>query len=119
MSENTNVPAPKTTKAPKAAKKVEKAAAKSRDRGMADVPAATRRVEFIKALRKMGATSATSAKPVSAIAAKLGYGNYDVYCLGYHKYPLAVEGYVKQCKLEDSRELHFYLTAKGQKNLPE
>ena len=69
MAENTTTPATKPAKAPKAAKKVEKAAAKSRDRGMADVPAATRRLEFVKCLRKMGAVNATSAKPISAITA--------------------------------------------------
>lgn len=91
-----------------------KAKAKA-SRGMADVPAAQRRVALVKLLRKVGATGAGSAKPVSELAAKLGYTKYDVYCLAYHKYHLATAGILKTTTEEGVRGLVVYLTAKGVK----
>lgn len=82
------------------------------DRGMASIPAAERRVAFLKMLKKLGATSAAAARSKTEIAAKLGYGEYDVYCLGYHKYPLAVNGLVKSATHEEGG-LAFYITVKG------
>jgi len=107
-------PAPK-----KAVKPAEKKPTGARARSMSTVPAAERRQAFLKLLRKMGADKATSAVPISKIAAKLGYNNYDVYCLGYHKFALGAGGYVKSAKLEDVKELSFYLTAKGVKSGPD
>ncbi len=110
------------TKAPKkpVAKPATKAKAKVvRDRSSADVPAAARRLALVKLLRKCQATKATTAKPISFLAEKLGYNPYDVYCLVYHKYQLAVEGFVKTAKIEDVKGLCVYLTAKGVKTDPE
>lgn len=84
-------------------------------RGMADVPAAERRLALVRALRKAGAVSPGSARAIPDLAAKLGYTNYDVYCLAYHKYHLATAGIVKVCEVEGRRGLSVYLTAKGQK----
>lgn len=90
-----------------------------RDRSMADAPASARRLALVKVLRKYQATKTMSAKPISFLADKLGYSVYDVYCLAYSKYPLAVNGFVKTVKLEGSKELSIYLTAKGVKTDPE
>ena len=93
--------------------------AKAKDRSMADVPASEQRQAFLKLLRKHKADKPLSAMPISKIAEKLGYTHYNVYCLGYHKRPLAVGGYVKSVKLEDAKELSFHLTAKGVKSGPD
>ena len=92
----------------------------SKDRSLkSSIPAADRRLAFVKLLRKLGANSATSAVACSTIAQKLDYTTYDVYCLGYPKYKLGADGFVKTVKHEGSREVSFYLTAKGLKNDPE
>lgn len=99
-----------------AKKSVEKAKTLARaDRSMADVPAETRRRELVKLLKKLGATSPTTARPVQYLAEKIGYTRYDVYCLVYHKYQLGVTGIVKTVQLEGVRGLSAYLTAKGAK----
>lgn len=109
--------APKKVMAPKkAAPKKEPA---ERDRSMSDVPASERRLALVKLLRKHKATSGATAIPLSVIAGKLGYTTYDVYCLSYHKFPLARDGFVKTANREDSKETLVYLTAKGVKNDPE
>jgi len=92
---------------------------KAKDRSMADVPASEQRQAFLKLLRKHKADKALSAMPISKIAEKLGYTHYNVYCLGYHKRPLAIGGYIKVVKLEDAKELSFHLTAKGAKSGPD
>lgn len=101
----------KTTTNGKAKKKV--------DRSMSDVPVAERRLALVKLLRKLGATSASTSRPISLLAEKLGYTRYDVYCLVYHKFPLATEGFVKVVQLEENPDRSVYLTAKGQKTDPE
>jgi hypothetical protein len=115
--------APVKTAAKKApAKKTvvaKKADGKKVDRSMASIPAAEQRLAFLKLLRKLGAVSAVTAKPLTVIAEKLGYTEYNVYCLGYSKRMLAMEGFVKSIKLEGSRETSYYLTAKGAKTDPE
>ncbi len=124
----TAAPAPKVPKAPAkpkakpAAKKASTGPAKKtaaspvkQDRSAADVPVAQRRLALVKLLRKLGATKATTARQVSELAGKLGYTNYDVYCLAYHTYFLAEAGIVKTCVQEGERGLGVYLTAKGVK----
>lgn len=100
----------------KAKAKVEpkKDAAKRTDRAMSDIPAADRRKALVKALRAAKATGALAAKPIDELATKLGYGEYDVYCLVYHKFKLHVDGIVKTVKLEGAKRLSAYLTKKGQ-----
>ncbi len=102
-------------KASKPKVKAKKKAAGKTDRSAADVPAGDRRVALVKLLRKLGASSATAARPVPLLAEKLGYNQYDVYCLGYHKFPLAVGGFLKSVKHEGQKTVSFYLTAKGMK----
>ena len=102
-------------KAKKPVKPAAKKSAAAKDRSAADVPARDRRVALVKLLRKMQATSATAAKPVKALAERLGYNDYDVYCLAYHKYPLAAAGLVKTVQVEGVRGLSVHLTAKGAK----
>ena len=109
-----------TKKPAKKPTKKTSASASAKDRSLkSEIPAAQRRVAFVKLLRKMGATSATAAVAGSVIAEKLGYTPYDVYCLGYPKYKLATEGFVKSAKHEGQREVAYYLTAKGNKQDPE
>ncbi len=103
------------TKATPAKKAAANGTARKADRGMADVPAADRRLALVKLLRKVGATSSAAARPVGVLAEKLGYTAYDVYCLAYHKYHLAAEGIVKTTTVEGQRGLSVYLTAKGAK----
>lgn len=111
---------PKSSKpAAKGKPKTKTAKATKLDRSAADEPANVRRTKLIQLLRKMKATASGSARPISELAAKLGYTPYDVYCLGYEKYKLFQEGYLKHTSLEGSRETYFYLTAKGAKLLPE
>lgn len=102
---------------PKKTADVKKATVK--DRSMSDVPAAERRLALVKLLRKHRATSGATAMETSKIAERLGYTAYDVYCLAYHKFPLARDGFVKTARREDSKETLIYLTAKGQKTDPE
>lgn len=96
-----------------------KKAPPTRDRSMSDVPASERRLALVKLLRKHRATSGASAIPASQIAEKLGYTAYDVYCLAYHKFPLARDGFVKTARREDSKETLVYLTTKGVNTDPE
>lgn len=77
------------------------------------VSAHDRRVALMTLLRKLGATGAGSARSIPELASKLGYTDYDVYCLVYHKYPLAGGGFVKTVEVEGERSLHVHLTAKG------
>lgn len=110
----------KKAAAPKAKVKKASGEAPKADRSMADVPVATRRAALLAWLKKVGAKTVASAKPVSEIADALGYNRYDVYCLVYHKYFLFTEGYVKTEKVENAngrQELGAYLTAKGLKGL--
>lgn len=106
------------TKAPKVKAKAKPAAkpkkAARTDRGMADVPAKDRRKALVKVLRAAKATGALSSKPIDELATKLGYGEYDVYCLCYPKFKLQTDGLVKTVKLEDSKRIGAYLTKKGQ-----
>lgn len=108
---------PKTAPKPKPAAKpkAEKSPANKRDRGMSEVPAETRRRELVKLLRKQGATSSARAVTTGDLAKKLGYTPYDVYCLAYHSYPLAKNGFVQTAVVEGSRDRGVYLTAKGAK----
>ena len=106
-------------KVPAKAKPAKAASKKSVDRAMSDVPAKERRVNLVKVLRKMGAVDKESARPISVLAQKLGYTAYDVYCLTYHKFPLAKQGFVKVTEQEGHRDQCVYLTAKGQSTLPE
>lgn len=118
----TSTPAAEAKKPRAKSAKPKKADAKPRDpkdRSMADAPASEQRQAFLKLLRKHKADKPTSAMPISKIAEKLGYTHYNVYCLGYHKRPLAVGGYVKAVKMEDAKELSFHLTAKGMKSGPD
>ncbi len=89
---------------------------RKRNRGTAiGVSVQDRRIALVKLLRTMKATSATSAKPVVEVAEKLGYTNHDVYCLAFHQFPLAKQGFVKTAKLPDVRGNAIYLTDKGKK----
>lgn len=108
----------KTSKTSKTSKTVKEKTSTKKDRSMADVPAMERRDCLVKLLRKLNATSAMTAKPISLLAEKLGYTNYDVYYMCYGKCLLATEEIVKTAKLEEHRDLCIYLTAKGQKTLP-
>lgn len=99
----------------KTSKKSPKVDAKKTSRDMADAPASDRRLALVKLLRKMGATSASTSRPIDALANKLGYNQYDVYCLGYHKFHLAKQGMIKTVKMEDQKVVSYYLTAKGAK----
>lgn len=90
--------------------------AEKKSRAMAQVPAAERRAALLKLLVKLGATTATTAAGLGKLASKLGYTEYDVYCLVYHKHLLATSEFVKTVKLEDSG-LSAYITAKGVKSL--
>lgn len=117
-------PAPKPKLPAKAKAPATKAKAKPKtkiaangklDRTAADVPVGDRRLALVKLMRKLRATSADAGVPISELAPKLGYTRYDVYCLAYHKYPLAAAGYVKHAAADSGRELCYYLTAKGAK----
>lgn len=89
------------------------------DRSMkSDVPAKDRRLALLKLLRKHGATKVSTAKPISFLAAKLGYTPYDVYMLTYRTSPLVIQELVKTCQTEEHRDLSVYLTAKGVKSDP-
>lgn len=99
----------------KTSKKSPKVGAKKTSRNMADVPASDRRLALVKLLRKMGATSASVSRPIDVLADKLGYNQYDVYCLGYHKFHLAKQGMIKTVKMEDQKVVSYYLTAEGAK----
>lgn len=118
-------PAVEPKKAKSKAKKVKaktpakKSSEDGRDRSMAPVPASERRKAFLALLRRRKADKPSSAIAISEMAEKLGYNSYDVYCLGYHKYPLAAGGYVKSVKHEGDKELSFYATAKGMKSSPD
>lgn len=119
-SSNGQLPPARKPAARKAAKKPAKKPAKAKkapakDRSAGDAPASERRAALVKLLRKMGADNGMSAVPISKLAGKLGYNPYDVYCLAYHKFPLAKGGFVKTTVHEDSREQCVYLTAKGAK----
>ncbi len=112
---------PATKPAPKkaaTAKATTKAAPAASGRAMAPVPAAERRAALLKLLRQKKATGALAAVATEELAAKLGYTPYDVYCLGYHKFPLAAGGYLKTTKTQEGG-LAYYLTAKGQKSGPD
>ena len=111
--------APKAKPAAKADKKSKPESTGPRTRAMAKVPAAERRQALLKLMRKLGADKSTNAVPISKLADKLGYSHYDVYCLGYHKFPLAVGGYLKSVKIEGQPEMSLYLTAKGMKSGPD
>ncbi len=78
-------------------------------------PVVERRRMVVKALRKMRATSAGTAKTATEIAAKCGLSRFDVYGQLYHTHKLQTDGFVKQIKDEGARELGYYLTAKGEK----
>lgn len=92
----------------------------TKDRSMGDVPAKTRRRELVKLLKKLGATSGTSARPLTELAIKLGYTPYAVYCLVYRKHKLAIDGLIKTVDVEDVKGLSAHLTTKGAKvNLDE
>ena len=77
------------------------------------LPVKERQDRFIAALRSLKATSPTSAKPAADIIAADGkLTEFDVYCLGYHKNALAVEGKVKTASIEGVRGLSYYYVAK-------
>lgn len=88
------------------------------NRSMAEAPVKERRDHLVKALRKLQAVNSGTAVSINDLAKKLGYTAYDVYCLTYHKYPLAVQGFIKTAKHEGNRITMVYLTSKGQKTLP-
>lgn len=103
---------------PKAIAKPVKAVAKApkvRAIGDTDAPVAERRQIVVRAMIKMGATGATSARTADEISAKSGLTRFDVYGLLYHTNELQKSGYAKQAQLEGVRGLSYYLTAKGAK----
>lgn len=107
---------PKTATPTTARKK--KAERKSRAMNRS-VPAKDRRLALVTLLRTLKATSHQSARTVNELAEKLKYNPYDVYCMVYHKYHLATDGFVKTFKEDGGREVKVFLTAKGVKNDPE
>lgn len=84
----------------------------AKSRALGDVPARERRRALIKHLKSVRAFSPLEAKPIDAVADKLGYTEYSVYCLVYPKFKLAIDGLVKTAKLEGSR-MAIYLTPRG------
>jgi len=80
------------------------------------LPAAEKRARFLKALKQLGAVSATTAVPAAAVVKRDGkLTPFDVYCQGYHKNELATDGLIKLVNVEGTRGLAYHLTAKGQK----
>lgn len=77
------------------------------------------RVSVMKALKALRATSETSAKSASDVMKrskpKVETKKVKLHCDIYRGTELAQHGYVKSVHFEDSRELHYYLTAKGLK----
>lgn len=84
-----------------------------------DLTPVQRRLVVVKAMRKIGATTAATSITATALAAKCGMSRFEVYGALYHTHPLQVQGFVKQVKLEDNRENSYHLTAKGIKSDPE
>lgn len=109
--------APKARKAnkPKKAAKPNQPTKAAREVGVTDKSVGERRLMVIKVLRRGKATSAMTAMTATAVAAKSGLTRFDAYGQLYHTHFLQQAGFVKQVKLEGSRELSFFLTAKGDK----
>jgi len=118
-------PTPKTTSPkqsspkPKTSKKTPAVTAKVRSVGDTDMSPTQRRLAVIKAMRKIGAVSATTAATADLLAEKSGLTRFDVYGQLYHANPLQKNGFVKQVQVEGVRGLSYHLTAKGQKSDPE
>jgi hypothetical protein len=90
-------------------------AKKAADRSMPECGMSAARAAFIKYLQQRKAINEGRAVAQSEAAAKLGYTSYAVYCLGYHKFALAAQGFVVGCRPEGSSETHYYLTPAGAK----
>lgn len=76
---------------------------------------AERRTMLLKAMKKLGATSAGAARTADEIAKKSGLTRFDVYGLCYHSHPLVTDKLVKIAKIEGVHGLSYYLTASGLK----
>lgn len=83
-----------------------------------------RRVAVVKAMRALGAVSATEARPAEEITAKASksapelVGRVDLVKIildVYRTSELLHNGFAKSCKHEGERGLRYYLTAKGVK----
>lgn len=77
-----------------------------------------RRVAVVKAMRKLGAVSATTAVTASAIAKAAGIPEDEVFRVKvvldvYRVTELVHNGFAKSVRPEGSRELAYYLTPKG------
>lgn len=106
--------APKAANKAPAAKAVKDAPKTSADKG---VLWSEKRVTIVKAMRKLGATSAATAKSAAAIAEKAGCKVSDVKHYCYYKQQLVQYGFVKiaTAESENQRGLAYYLTAAGVK----
>jgi hypothetical protein len=109
-------PAPKGKAKPKA--KAEKSVAA---RETPDLPPRDRRINVVKALRQLRATSATAARSLDDVAAKAGTTKYDVYGVisghsgkaGSSPSCLIATGHAKVADVE-GQGLSVYLTKRGQ-----
>lgn len=112
---------PKAAAAKPTPKKADTAtvAPKGRSVGETDKTPAQRRMAVIKAMRGLGAVSATTSVTADRLATKCGMTRFDVYGQLYHTNHLQRDGFVKQVQMEGVRGLSYHLTAKGQKTDPE
>jgi hypothetical protein len=97
---------------PKVAKKATEKVNRTATKGTTP---AERTVSLLRAMRQLGATSVGTARPSADLAKKAGLTKFDVYGLCYHTHSLVVDGLVKIVKMEGTRGLSYYLTAKGVK----
>lgn len=77
-----------------------------------------RRQAVVKAMRKLGAISASTARPAEDIAKKANFKGLDVvkvklHCDVYRGSELIKQGFANSTREEGSRSLLYYLTAKG------